>query len=596
MKLEEASFVNLVALAKADGLVSQSELSLLERYREALGLSEEFAKSTLAKDRLNTIGAKELKGKPGDRLHVLKMMIRVAYADGGISKQEKVLINRVARSFGIGRLAMRGLCWEIERELGIQRKLRISQAVAVAAILVAAVIVWLTYEHFSSSAERRMDETRISLEELREQMGLERTQAEKALRTVRASQEEITENETALLMRIRELEQMTADERDTLNALTAEQRSRQVQMEQEVERLRRELAKVRTLNTIFKDVEKEYGRSVLLIFVTYELVMNQNRIQRSSMGSGFFVSSAGHIVTNKHVVQPWKFSGEDILLMEHGYTLEQNSMIMAAWPASTVVKTAAGLLDIDTAFSTVGNNLALENTAPDTFEIRRIRLDSGAAYEGNFHVPNENDLAVLKAAPAAPVVALPLAGASEKPEKLDPVMVLGFPTGIDILESTRAETSPSLGEVRKIEKNIMVTAPIFPGNSGGPLVDARGKVVGVATGIFGGATLGSCIPTEYVLPLLPSSAELLSQIDRHEAAGMYRAALDDLRLAEQRCTDEKEREVIKEQRARLIGIRDRMIREARSEAERAKKAKGLQDVIDRFGPHWAKEAVEILHE
>jgi uncharacterized membrane protein YebE (DUF533 family) len=170
LKLEEASFVNLVALAKADGLVSQSERSLLDRYREALGVSEEFAESTLVKDKLDAVGSKELKGKPGDRMHVLKMMIRVAYADGGISKQEKILINRVARSFGIGRLAMRGLCWEIERELGIQRRLRISQAVAVAAILVAAVIIWLTYEHFSSRAERQMDETRINLEELREQM------------------------------------------------------------------------------------------------------------------------------------------------------------------------------------------------------------------------------------------------------------------------------------------------------------------------------------------------------------------------------------------------------------------------------------------
>jgi hypothetical protein len=387
---------------------------------------------------------------------------------------------------------------------------------------------------------------------------------------------------------------MTADERDTVNALTAEQRKGQTLVENEVKRLRAELAKVRTLNTIFKDIEKEYGRSVLLIFVTYELVMNQNRIPRSSMGSGFFVSSAGHIVTNKHVVQPWKFSGEDILLMEHGYTLEQNSMIMAAWPASTVVKTATGHLDIDTAFSTVGNNLALEKTAPDTFEIRKIRLDSGAAYEGNFHVPNENDLAVLKAAPASPVVALPLAGTLEKPEKLDPVMVLGFPTGIDILESTRAETSPSLGEVRKIEKNIMVTAPIFPGNSGGPLVDARGRVVGVATGIFGGATLGTCIPTQYILPILPSSSELLNEIDKHEAAKSYRAALDDLRLAEQRCTEDKERKVIDEQRVRLLDIRDRMLEEAKAAVDRVQKKEAFQNIVQRFGPHWAREAVEFL--
>ena len=34
MNLEEAAFVNLVVLARADGLISQSERSLLERYLE----------------------------------------------------------------------------------------------------------------------------------------------------------------------------------------------------------------------------------------------------------------------------------------------------------------------------------------------------------------------------------------------------------------------------------------------------------------------------------------------------------------------------------------------------------------------------------
>ena len=100
MKIEEAAFINLAALARADGLTSQSELDVLERHREALGLSREFADGILGKDGLKALAAGEIKGKPGDRKHILKMMIRVACADGVLSSREKGLLRRVAQSFG----------------------------------------------------------------------------------------------------------------------------------------------------------------------------------------------------------------------------------------------------------------------------------------------------------------------------------------------------------------------------------------------------------------------------------------------------------------------------------------------------------------
>ena len=113
-----------------------------------------------------------------------------------------------------------------------------------------------------------------------------------------------------------------------------------------------------------------------------------------------------------------------------------------------------------------------------SFEERLGRLRSGGVIRGRFHTLDNGDLAVLKAAVKTPVIALPL---SEKVEKLDPVMVLGFPSGISLLETAKAETSPSLGEVRKVQTSIMVTAPIVPGNSGGPLIDMDSNAVGVAS-------------------------------------------------------------------------------------------------------------------
>jgi hypothetical protein len=365
-------------------------------------------------------------------------------------------------------------------------------------------------------------------------------------------------------------------------------------MQAEIERLRTELKRVKSLNTVFKEIEREYGGSILLIFTSYELVLNQQRIPQGSMGSGFFVSSTGHIVTNKHVVQPWKFTADAIMLMENGYTIDESTMLVAAWPAGAEFMTEAGQLNVDAAYSTLQKTLRVDRTTPDSFESRSERLETGMVYRGLFHTIDVSDLAVLKATSPVPVKALPLAEAGDRLAKLDPVMVLGFPIGINILETTRAETSPSLGEVRKIEKTIMVTAPIVPGNSGGPLIDARGRVVGVASKIFGEATLGSCIPPEYILPLLPEASDLLNTALELEAADSYRAALDDLRLAGLRSSGGSAEEAIGETRDRLLTIRDEMMTAARDAGDSNARKKAYQKIVDRFGPIWAREAVEKL--
>jgi|GEM_PF-2241051 len=597
MKPEEAAYVNLIVLARADRLVTDSEQSLLERCQEVLGVSEEFAEETKAKTDLECVGPNIIKGRPSDRLQILKMMIRVAYADGTIDPKERKLLNRCARSFGIGRIAVTGLFWEIQQELGIRRKLRISQIVAGAAVVVAAVVIWITFVHYGSKTEQQLDENRIHLDELRESMGLERTNAEDALRKVRESQESLELNETALEERIKELDKKAAHERKAIEtSLTEEHKKRQALMKAEMDRLRKELDGVRKRAVAFKEIEKEYGGSILLIFIQYELVLDQQRIPRGSMGSGFFVTSSGHIVTNKHVVQPWKFSVEDIMLIDQGFAIDPATLVLAAWPAGTEMRTEQGVISLQAAFANLKHDLEVVGTAPDTFENAVRMLETGVPFQGRIHTYDNGDLAVLKANPTVPVRALPLAAATEKLEKLDPVMVLGFPTGINILETTKAETSPSVGEVRKIEKSIMVTAPIVPGNSGGPLMDIQGRVVGVASKIFGEATLGSCIPAEHILPLLPSAPDLNGLAGGHESTGAYRAALDDLSLADQRATEDADRKVIAEMRARILGIRDEMIQKAQVLPEPEARKKALQEVLKQFGSRWGREAVSLLEE
>lgn len=88
----------------------------------------------------------------------------------------------------------------------------------------------------------------------------------------------------------------------------------------------------------------------------------------------------------------------------------------------------------------------------------------------------------------------------------DAVYAVGNPRG---LEGTFSEGIVS--SVRKIgnEEIIQITAPISPGSSGGPIVNAKGQVIGVAAAtIQGGQNLNFAIPARYLKNLIEGKQEL----------------------------------------------------------------------------------------
>jgi len=108
------------------------------------------------------------------------------------------------------------------------------------------------------------------------------------------------------------------------------------------------------------------------------------------------------------------------------------------------------------------------------------------------------DLALLKIEGAG---GLPVAlGDSRATAVGDEVYVVGNPRG---LEGTFSQGIVS--GVRRIGSDtlLQITAPISPGSSGGPVLNNRGEVIGVAVASFeGGQNLNFAVPTAYVGPLL----------------------------------------------------------------------------------------------
>ena len=202
---------------------------------------------------------------------------------------------------------------------------------------------------------------------------------------------------------------------------------------------------------------------------------------RAGSGSGFFVDH-GLIATNYHVIKiepsyfPWnkKDDGKDEVVSIH--PLEKGST-------------------------------------------RLVGTDKEYAIVGYTVVDPDRDLAILKVR-AFGVKPIPL-GNSDEVNQGDAVCPVGNPLGlvnvvsdgqissIQWVESIRSFLTNRSKLVKDVQRNdtphklLMMTAPISGGNSGGPVLNNKGEVIGISVGHKGGGqNLNYAIPVNYLKALL----------------------------------------------------------------------------------------------
>jgi len=114
-----------------------------------------------------------------------------------------------------------------------------------------------------------------------------------------------------------------------------------------------------------------------------------------------------------------------------------------------------------------------------------VSLSTGTTISGNVVGRNEIiDLAVIKLDTTKQLPKVEF-GDSDKVQQGDNVFTFGFPFGIE------GDVSFKEGTIsRRIEGYFETSAEIHPGNSGGPLVDRYGQVIGINTAIFGKSVSG----------------------------------------------------------------------------------------------------------
>ena len=139
--------------------------------------------------------------------------------------------------------------------------------------------------------------------------------------------------------------------------------------------------------------------------------------------------------------------------------------------------------------------------------------------QGIIAIDVDNDLALLQV--TIPDVKPLRLGDSNKVRIGDQVYVAGSPQGLEGTFSDGIISRISKGEGKEY---LQMTAPISPGSSGGPVLNSKGKVIGVAfMAIEEGQNLNFAIPSKYIKALLNTKGTLtpLAQREHNISAETY---------------------------------------------------------------------------
>lgn len=215
------------------------------------------------------------------------------------------------------------------------------------------------------------------------------------------------------------------------------------------------------------DTISHIKRSTVYIQVTHLFPVTDDEI--TSSGTGFFINTNGLIVTNYHVIQP--------LITIY------NSPFPAPVSEINIIRSSG----------TEGHKI---------FEARIITVDK------------DNDLAVLAIndTTVTPCLTPDYSGALVESQ---PVYVFGYPLGEEFSVIQRGpEITVSKGFISALRHDdrddlvqIQVDAVVKPGNSGGPVINEKGEVIGVINRAYGETRMNFAVPSYFLRELLKDIPE-----------------------------------------------------------------------------------------
>jgi S1-C subfamily serine protease len=246
----------------------------------------------------------------------------------------------------------------------------------------------------------------------------------------------------------------------------------------------------RDTESLLEGYANQYAPSVGFVLADYWLEADGAKIFRNvAEGTAFLVDREGYLLTSRHVVCPWLEDPRFAAAVQYvrmrnlepvmGYRLYLWFEGTPAFNPSGRMIEGADLSDIfftENAYSTDGA-LRVEISGVARPPVRTRQL---------LKSPLKDDFAVLKVDRLPQGLAplpLDLAMDPRKLPKLSRVIALGFPLGSRTQVDT-VNASVVRGNVRRAFENMFqIDASLHGGNSGGPVIDARGKVIGIVSAV-----------------------------------------------------------------------------------------------------------------
>jgi S1-C subfamily serine protease len=485
--------------------------------------------------------------------------------DEGDPASLSLMVNEIGASVGAGdktKHMIKAVAERLEARASAKRASLVTMVIALFMLVAAAAAIGVWYYNHNEQlhAQEKADSTAKLEEEERK-----RQDAEKARQDAEKERQKELED---LRKKFADLETAMADQVVTLKAeqdKRFEELKREVDADtaerlkeisdKQLEELKKATAEeIKRLEELerqptdgsFRDIIDKYNNSVFLIFVQYRLLDDKGKAVgiESGTGTGWLARTADNkawIVTNKHVIKPFLFKPE--LAISHAIqNVKPEPMkdwVIAAWRPGTKLRDKVGdnNLSVAEAWARLPGgrggqgSLTVSGFAPDDWKTfgenyadylanAGFRTDLSADIidrvkkAGVHEMDTLNDLAVLefeRRDKKELTTPLPIASDAELKalHQMDRCMSLGYPLGLSVIKGTTVTTSPAAGEIRSLQFEVGVigtSAPILPGNSGGPLIDTHGRVIGVITRRFEG-NQGEAISARYARELVEQLAK-----------------------------------------------------------------------------------------
>jgi S1-C subfamily serine protease len=258
---------------------------------------------------------------------------------------------------------------------------------------------------------------------------------------------------------------------------------------------------VRGNGAAFKSAFIQASKAILYIRTEYRVRLKLTGEERNliGFGTGFFISPSGIALSAQHVIYPWRYEKILRASLEAGMVeLIPGTHTVTVWMANQRVLT--------------GDDSARSFLPQNAYQMGSHRRELSLLYSGDRHETLESvatpmgtynlkmprlvlgDVVVLQVHDERrrfPHLTLAPAKVSLAP--LDEVMVVGYP--LSRLQNGVAIPQPSRGRVRRMSDGMVeLDSPLHPGNSGGPILDRQGRVIGLASAILDSPVYGVAVP------------------------------------------------------------------------------------------------------